>query len=356
MQALLKANIITSVFCLISTFLWSQDPNFSQYNNLPLYLNPSLSGSFEGSYRAILAHRNQGNALFNDPYVSLSSSFDLRLPLRFDGKILNDAAGVGVMFMQDKNPGTGWNTQNIHVSGAFHKSLDPTNNQFISAGFQMGIVQKSVGYSKLTFEDQFNGTDNYNDPTAEILPANNFAFSDLAAGVQYSFMTPNQFGGFLGGSLAHFNKPNQSFYQNNILFASLVNNRPLQMRYTLHGGFQIPITDKLQIHPRFMAQKQGSHLSGMGGFNIRTIINEINNTSLHFGTSVRPTLSKPNNPQMESFIVLLGLELNELLIGFTYDVGLTSTFNSVPGRRNALELTLTYMGRYKNDENFCPKF
>lgn len=356
MQVILKANLLTSVFCLISALLWSQDPNFSQYNNLPIYLNPALSGSFEGSYRAILAHRNQGNSLFNEPLVSLSSTFDLRLPLRYDGKLLDDAAGVGVMFLQDRNSAKGWNTQKIYVSGAFHKNIDPTNNQFISVGFQMGIVQKSVSYSKLTFEDQFNGTDNYNDPTAETLPANNFAFSDLSAGVQYSFMTPNQFGAFLGGSLAHFNKPNQSFYQKEILFINIINNRLLQMKYTLHGGFQIPVTDKLQIHPRFMAQKQGSHMAGMAGLNIRSIINDINNTSLHFGASVRPTLSKPGKPDLEALIVLLGLELNELLIGFTYDIGLTNTFNAIPGRRNALELTITYMGRYNNDDNFCPKF
>lgn len=154
MQAIKKANIFTSVFCLIVTFSWGQDPNFSQYNNLPIFLNPSLSGSFEGSYRATVAHRNQGNNQFNEPFVSLYSSFDLRLPIRYDGKVLNDAAGVGVMFMQDKNSSIGWNTQNIYVSGAYHKSLDPNTNQFISAGFQMGIIQKSVGYSNVTFEDQ----------------------------------------------------------------------------------------------------------------------------------------------------------------------------------------------------------
>jgi type IX secretion system PorP/SprF family membrane protein len=258
--------------------------------------------------------------------------------------------------MQERNPAIGWNSQNMYVSGAFHKNLDPANNQFVSVGFQMGIVQKSVGYSNLTFEDQFNGTDAYNDPTTEFLPANNFAFPDVTTGIQYSFMTPNQFGGFLGGTLSHFNKPNQSFYQKNILFVSLINQRPLQMKYTIHGGFQIPIFDKLQIHPRFLAQKQGSHIAGMGGFNVRSIINDVNNTSLHLGSSVRPILIQGDKPRMESMIILLGLELNELLIGISYDIGLSGQFNGIPGRKNALELTVTYMGRYDNDENFCPKF
>lgn len=356
MQAITKANIFTSVFCLIVVFSWGQDPNFSQYNNIPIFLNPSLSGSFEGSYRAIVAHRNQGNNQFNEPFVSLYSSFDLRLPIRYDGKVLNDAAGVGVMFMQDKNSSIGWNTQNIYVSGAYHKSLDPTNNQFISAGFQMGIIQKSVGYSNVTFEDQFNGTDGYNDPTNELLPSNNFAFSDLNAGIQYSFMTINQLGGFLGASIAHFDKPNQSFYQNNLLFVNSITNRPLPIKYTVHSGFQIPLTEKLQIHPRVLAQKQGSHLTGMAGMNIRTILNDVSNTSLHFGASARPTFVLGNEPKIESLIFLLGLELNELLIGISYDAGITTLFNGISGRRNAIELTVTYMGRYNNDDNFCPKF
>ena len=356
MQALTKANIFTSVFCLIITFLWGQDPNFSQYNNVSIFLNPSLSGSFEGSYRATVAHRNQGNNQFNEPFVSLYSSFDLRLPIRYDGKVLNDAAGVGVMFMQDKNSSIGWNTQNIYVSGAYHKSLDPTTNQFISAGFQMGIIQKSVGYSNVTFNDQFNGTDGYSDSTDELLPSNNFAFSDLNAGIQYSFMTINQLGGFLGASISHFNKPNQSFYQNNLLFVNSITNRPLPIKYTVHGGFQIPVTEKLQIHPRVLAQKQGSHLTGMAGMNVRTIVNDVSNTSLHFGASVRPTIITGNNPKIESLIILLGIELNELLIGISYDAGISNLFNGISGRRNAIELTLTYMGRYNNDDNFCPKF
>ena len=356
MQAITKANIFTSVFCLIVAISWGQDPNFTQYNNIPIFLNPSLSGSFEGSYRAIVAHRNQGNNQFNEPFVSLYSSFDLRLPIRYDGKVLNDAAGVGVMFMQDKNSSIGWNTQHIYVSGAYHKSLDPTNNQFISAGFQMGIIQKSVGYSNVTFEDQFNGTDGYSDPTDELLPSNNFAFSDLNAGIQYSFMTINQLGGFLGASIAHFNKPNQSFYQNNILFVNSITNRPLPIKYTVNGGFQIPVTEKLQIHPRVLAQKQGSHLTGMAGMNIRTILNDVSNTSLHLGASARPTIVYGNDPKIESLIFLLGLELNELLIGISYDAGITPLFNGISGRRNAIELTVTYMGRYNNDDNFCPKF
>ena len=356
MQAITKANIFTSVFCLIVAISWGQDPNFTQYNNIPIFLNPSLSGSFEGSYRAIVAHRNQGNNQFNEPFVSLYSSFDLRLPIRYDGKVLNDAAGVGVMFMQDKNSSIGWNTQHIYVSGAYHKSLDPTNNQFISAGFQMGIIQKSVGYSNVTFEDQFNGTDGYSDPTDELLPSNNFAFSDLNAGIQYSFMTINQLGGFLGASIAHFNKPNQSFYQNNILFVNSITNRPLPIKYTVHCGFQIPVTEKLQIHPRVLAQKQGSHLTGMAGMNIRTILNDVSNTSLHLGASARPTIVYGNDPKIESLIFLLGLELNELLIGISYDAGITPLFNGISGRRNAIELTVTYMGRYNNDDNFCPKF
>ena len=90
--------------------------------------------------------------------------------------------------------------------------------------------------------------------------------------------------------------------------------------------------------------------------NVRTIVNDVSNTSLHFGASVRPTIITGNNPKIESLIILLGIELNELLIGISYDAGISNLFNSISGRRNAIELTLTYMGRYNNDDNFCPKF
>ena len=65
-----------------------------------------------------------------------------------------------------------FSTNQIMVSGAYHKALNPESDQFLSLGYQIGMVQRNINYDQLTFDDQFNGTDLFDDPTAEVFPEN----------------------------------------------------------------------------------------------------------------------------------------------------------------------------------------
>jgi len=336
--------------------LWGQDPSFTQYNQLPLYLNPATTGNIEGSYRFSFIHRNQPLGLFSQPHITLASSFDLRIPLTIDGKTLNDAASAGVFFMQDRSDAAGWNAQSVYLSGAFHKTLNPKIKQQVSAGFQVGINQRSVGYSALAFEDQFDGVKAYSRSSAEDFPTNNFAFGDMAAGIQYSFLNPSGLGAALGASIAHFHRPNQSFYQDSPLFLAFNTDRPLAIRYALHASAVIPFSSQFLIQPRIMGSKQGPHLAALGGLYLITQFPNTLSTAMHLGITGRTIMANLKTVQLESAILVLGLEINNLLIGLSYDAGLTSLFKAVPGRRNAIELSFSYTGKYNNDKFYCPKF
>lgn len=94
------------------------------------------------------------------------------------------------MFMQDKAGAINFSSTRIAVSGAYHKALDINNTQFLSLGFQAGVVQRNVNFGNVTFEDQFNGTTGYSDPTGERLPENNFSFGDYSVGLNCDVFSP----------------------------------------------------------------------------------------------------------------------------------------------------------------------
>ena len=88
MKKLYKPVILLSTIILAGLTSFAQDHMYSQFFNSPLYLNPALTGQFEGDLRMNLIYRNQWTTVpGNLSYVS--ASIDYNVP-RFGG-------GVGLL-------------------------------------------------------------------------------------------------------------------------------------------------------------------------------------------------------------------------------------------------------------------
>ncbi|MEL7021553.1 MAG: PorP/SprF family type IX secretion system membrane protein, partial [Bacteroidota bacterium] len=184
----MKKLIYTTILSCIALIATAQDKHFTQFYAAPLTLNPALTGTFDGRYRFSTIYRDQWRKVLDNPYQTFAAGLDLRFPV--SGAVrspYDDAAGIGLLFFTDVVPSIEFRTTQIALSGAFHKALTTQDNQYLSLGFQFGLTQRSIGYSNLTFNDQFNGTSGYSDLSEENLPENNFAFSDIAVGLNYSF-------------------------------------------------------------------------------------------------------------------------------------------------------------------------
>jgi len=128
------------------------------------------------------------------------------------------------------------------VGGAFHKALDSKNNQTLSLGFQLGIVQRNVSYDQLTFEDAFDGTSIFVDgASAEELPANNYAFGDYQLGLNYSYAPKNKAAVFVGAAIHHFNQPEQSFYAEITRGEDVEVTQTLYRRYSGYLSLRLPV-------------------------------------------------------------------------------------------------------------------
>ncbi len=331
----------------------AQDQLFSQFYASPLTLNPALTGAFEGKFRVSSIYRDQWRQAMERPFQTFSTALDLRWRMGKGRTRYNDHAAVGVMFMQDRAAPVAFSTSRIAVSGAYHKALNIKNTQFLSLGFQAGIVQRNVNFGDMTFEDQFNGTTGYSDPTDERLPENNFSFGDYSVGLNYVFSPKaSKLRLFVGGAIHHFHNPTVSFYHKTNEESNLPNNK-LAPRYSAQVSAQIPVAKNINFLPRAIFDKQDNHMKLDAGGNFRIGLSDFRTVSLHLGSYVRPVRDFDDTYRLDAVVALVGIELNNVLIGTSYDVHIGQTAGY---SRGTFEISVAYLGEYEDDLILCPKF
>jgi type IX secretion system PorP/SprF family membrane protein len=335
--------------------LHAQDKHFTQFYAAPLTLNPALTGAFNGKVRFASIYRDQWRSVLDQQaFNTFAASADLRMKVSERGPLRTDALGIGMVFFADRIPGPDMSTTQISISGAYHKSLDPRSRQFLTLGFQAGIAQRSVNYQNLTFSDQFDGVGSYDDLSAEQLPINTFSYPDFSVGLNYSYAPNPRTAFFIGAAMHHILEANVSFYSNDDPETAL-ENTILFRRYSAQFSLQLPLGNAIQIVPRANVDIQGPHFIANAGTTLRFGLSPYNSLALHAGSWVRPVKNEKENFELETVVGMIGLELNNVLLGFSYDANLGSLMNDRIGM-GAFELSVAYLGNYQNEVVLCPKF
>ncbi|MEM1359964.1 MAG: PorP/SprF family type IX secretion system membrane protein [Bacteroidota bacterium] len=343
------------LFCL-TTAVQAQDFHFSQFFSAPLTLNPALTGLFPGRYRVALSSRSQWGQTLETPFNTTTFSSDFHYYVNPHKRQYKDAFGVGVAFASDRVSEINYSVNQFMIGGAYHKSLDPKNNQYLSIGFQYGVVQRNVSYDRFTFEDSFDGTSTYIEGgSLEELPANNYAFGDLQLGLNYAYAPKNRPGVFVGVALHHVNEPEQSFFAEITRGEDIEVSSTLDRRYSGYLNFTLPLNRDVQLSPRIYAFAQGPHTVTNAGSNIRFLFNDVTGAALHLGAYARG-VGNAETFGLDSAVGMVGIELANFLIGMSYDVGLNS-LQTNRRHQGTFELNLAYLGQSSDDEAVpCPKF
>ena len=185
--------MFTTLIPLLSA---GQDYIYSQFYNAPIYLNPALTGQFEGDIRISALYRNQWTGLSGD-FSYMNASADLNL------QKIN--SGIGLVFNRSSEGTAYLQKNNIALSYSYIIGGD---DYTLSFGLQGGITNQKLNWDRLVFGDQI-------DVTSGIIPGiisgaerpnvdSRFYF-DAAAGsnlVYKNFM--------VGVGLHHLNRPDES--------------------------------------------------------------------------------------------------------------------------------------------------
>ncbi len=350
------------IVCIFSVVFFTcdsngQDAQFSQFYANPLYLNPALTGSHSGTFRVMTSYRSQWAAALDNPFTTYTAGGDIRFTLRNDrGSYTtgNDVAAVGIQFFSDRVSQFDYDVNHLALFGAFHKLLDDDSNQYLSAGFQLGLGQRGVNYEDLTFQDQFDGVDQYNFPTQESLPANSIAYPDLALGIHYSIQPKPERGFYLGVAYHHWNQPNISFFDRDLTITDNYEPFKLQSKLSIHGGMSFERSDLLVIQPRIIFIQQGQANTAIAGTNLKYRMIDSEGVAFHLGGWLRGS-SDLGSFKPTDFIATVGFEKSGLLIGLSYDYFLRKISNSPLGR-GTFEFSISYIGEHQDENNICPEF
>jgi len=334
MKLLNKNSIIVVLiltFCIVFNAK-SQDFHLSQYSAAPLYLNPALAGQFDGTYRVHAQYRTQWGSVSSKPFNSAAISFDMPYKnFAFGAQILNNRAGAG-----------NYNALGIAINGAYNFAISKNGFHKISLGVQGGIIQKSVDFNNLYFENQYTiaggGTFDQSLPTGETFGANSFMVPDVNVGILYYFgKDQSRFNPFIGYSLFHITQPTETFYN--------VDNK-LPMRQVVHGGVKINVSERVQLLPKGLFMQQQNDQELIYGLIIHYQLKKAG-AILIFGPSFRSN---------DAFIIEGGLKLGNYEGRISYDYNTSSLSNYSDGK-GGFEISLTYIPKIFNPTPIknCPR-
>lgn len=309
------------------------DPHFTQYYVYPSWLNPALTGAFDGDYRISGIYRNQwGNvsAPFSTP--GLSVDFAGNKNLNYGISALNQTAGDG-----------GYRYLTAYGSLAYTGVRFGVNgHQRIAFGMQAGIINRRFDRSKFTLGDQYNPTTGYSptNPTADVPSINKSLLFDIGAGVLYYDAQPGKKANFYAGfSAAHLNQPEDAFVS--------TQREKLPMRYIAHAGVRLVLSDALSLTPNLMYARQGNAEEKMAGAYMQLRATE--NTEVLLGANYR------FNDAISPYV---GFYHKNMVLSVSYDVT-TSDLAKVARSASSFEISLSFIGRKRvktpEEEFVCPR-
>lgn len=328
----------------------AQDIHHTQYFASPLTLNPALTGLTKFDVRASLNYRAQWYSVSSNPYMTAVGSFDIAT---LKGKLPEgDALGIGVLLAYDKSGAGSLQNTSVGLSAAYHKAFGTEKQHTLSLGVQGILVQKSIDFNALKFEDQLDpATGNITRPTGENFPNKDLTYPDFAAGLMYSGRLSEHSTAYAGIGWHHITRPVEQF---------------------LSGG------EEHKIHSRINA-----YLGGSFDLNENTVLyasgqyqSQAGATEVMIGAAAGFVLNPGHDPEYKSNTVFylgawyrygdaicpyVGLEWTKMTLGVSYDVN-TSSFTPATNGQGAYEISLTFNGRINKRDaqqryNFsCPKF
>jgi type IX secretion system PorP/SprF family membrane protein len=351
-------NKLRGTICLLILMSWkfanAQDISFSQFTVAAPYYNPAYVASFDGNYRVSLVNRDQWIGFADKAFRSFSIAGDIKFD--FNRQEFNkDFFGAGIYFISDKAPLFDFNTNEANIMLSFHKLVDKHRKNYLSAGFGFGVTQKSVNYESINFQDQFNGVNDYNLPSRELLPPNIFARPDLKFGVQYNAQINKTTRLQSGVSCHYLLGPDFSFYRDfNSIDYSGSKTFTAFRRINLSGSLSY-LQNKHNIYsPRILYSIQGPHQLILAGLQYKRTFYNLNQTAVHFGILSRISNSQPSFA-LNDLGLTTGFEWKNVIVGLHYDFGIRDgiRYNKPT---HSFEFSISLIGNYDNEGFICPEF
>ncbi len=324
---------ITALLIFILSFTASaQDIHFSQYFNVPLSLNPALTGKVDGTYRIGIDYRNQWFGIgTRNPYSTPSFYGDM--PIRFKSK---DVLGIGLNIISDKSSGGRLSSFTGMVSTAYHKALG-NKNHFLSLGIQFGYSQRKLDLANIRLGDQiFLQDESFTGISSDNLKGSDGGF-DMNIGFDWSSKFSEKVYVRAGYAAFHVTQPKISFYVDE-------QKQPLRHVASLEADFKV--AEHFRLLPFFLYMTQSKSKEIYTGLSMGIPFSDA--VGMYLGGYYRVN---------DAVAPYFGLDIKGFKMGVCYDI----TTSSLEKTSGGIEISLTYIGRYIAVPDvvpslYCPRF
>jgi type IX secretion system PorP/SprF family membrane protein len=321
----------------------SQDLHFSQWFNSPLTTNPANTGFIpDADYRIGANYRNQWSTVMTVPYKTFSVWGDAQV---FRNRIESGWLGLGGVILRDVAGASKLTSTKVYGSVAYHQMLGVAH--LLSAGFNVGWVNKRINVADLKFPDQFDGKFFSVDlPTSVVLDNTNVNYFDVQMGLNYAYFPTDKI--YLNGGLSawHLNRPRESFFSSDAGVDSRI-----PVRYNAFVNASLKLTDEVILNPMAYYSTQAKSNELVAGGYVQYDLSGGGEMQVLGGLYYRPG---------DAFIPMIGFEYKNIRLTFTYDAT-TSSLKQYNNSRGAYEFALMNRGfydEYNGDkrQSLCPTF
>lgn len=323
--------ILFTIFIFLGD-LPAQDPQFTQFYSVPIYLAPSFAGATK-QHRIGSAYRNQWTG-FPGGFVSYVISYDHYMSSfnsGFGACIIRDYAGSGKL-------GT------MRAIGAYSYDfrLGKDEKSFhIRPGLSFEYFQYSFDFSKLVFNDQITASGQ--SETSIELPPNQDIRGSYDAAASFIVFNKTIWNGF---SVGHLFQPNTGFYAEKTF---------VPIKYSVFGGLQLsrrshllkPIDESVSLAYMYRKQADFQQLDmGLYWFKVPVV----------FGFWYRG-IPLVNSDRGDAIALLFGYKNRYFGIGYSYDFTISNITITSQGSH---EISLNYHFQTSRKKRYhaipCPEF
>jgi type IX secretion system PorP/SprF family membrane protein len=329
----------------MSTGIFAQDIQFSQFYAVPTYQNPAFAGSAHAP-RFTLHNRIQWPGIGGATTSAALSKYTTTL-FAVDNFWAKYRSGVALQVFRDWQAGSTLSSTQIGLQYAYE--LPISEKLTLRPGLELNYMDRSVDYSKLRFPDDFNDQNGWDGTIQPGGPRRQFA--DVSSGL---LLYSERIWG--GVSFHHMNTPNQSLTGGS---------SRLPMKFAITGGYKIYLKEKrylaylekekeVSITPTVHYKAQGK--SDQTDIGVYLIYDQLMAGVWYRGLPFKKYPSFRNN---ESMVALIGWKYQAWSFGYSYDFTVSKL--QTVGSGGAHELNITYVyhksKKYKPMKRLpCPSF
>lgn len=330
---------IALLLFLFAKISFAQDIHFSQFDGSLLNISPAFTGFINGDYRVGGIYRSQWQSV-PVKYSTFSVNGEARLkPVKFE----KDMIGVGLMVNRDQAGDAAYGTTQVYLSGSYIFLCKPDSTFMISLGTNVGWAQVGFDFSKMTFDNQFDGYA-YNRTLAsgEQFAYTRSNFFDVNVGAAFQYLWKKQNRIIYGVGFQHLTNPKISYYGNDL--------SRLAYKFNNYVSYGRIMNEKLDLVADGLFNVQGKYYELIPQVSLKCFFNRPENKSISFGVSYRTR---------DAVIARFGYTHKTLQAGMSYDINV-SKFTAATNRRGGFEIFLNHIIQLKPSfiarKRYCPIF